>query len=103
MGAARQAACDRAGVRPPRQHRERHRTASRARHVGARLLSAIRKREGGLGGGLLEDRQLGGCPSAPTEGSHPRSGAIDETELTLVQARKQRSYYWYETKSSDVS
>ena len=38
LGAARQASRDRAGVRPPRQHRQRHRAASRARHVGACLL-----------------------------------------------------------------
>ena len=59
LGAARQAARDRAGVRPPRQHRQRHRAASRARHVGACLLSAIPERERGMGEGLLEDRQLG--------------------------------------------
>ena len=38
-----QAARDRAGLRPPGQHRERHGAAARARHVGARLLPAVRK------------------------------------------------------------
>src|ERR1051325_11516710 len=77
VGAARQAARDRAGVRPPGQHRERHRAAPRARHVGARLLPAVREREGGLGEGLLEGGELGGRPPAPPKGSHPRPRTVD--------------------------
>ena len=36
--------------------------AARARHVGARLLPAVQEREGRLGRGLLEDRQLARRP-----------------------------------------
>src|SRR5262249_17073712 len=78
MGAARQAARNRAGIRPPGQHWQRYRTAARPGYVGARLLPAIRERQGRMGEGLLEDRQLGGRSPAVAEGPHPRPGTIDD-------------------------
>ena len=50
----RPAADRRAGLRPPEQRRPGRPAAPRARHVGARLLPAVREREGRLGEAFWE-------------------------------------------------
>ena len=58
VGAARPAPHRRAGLRPPEQRRAGRAAAARARHVGARVLPAVPQREGRLGRGVLEHREL---------------------------------------------
>src|SRR6266481_5002008 len=61
---------------PIYEHRERHHTAARARHVGARLLPAVPQREGRVGEVVLADRQLGGRRGPAAGRACPRSGGV---------------------------
>src|SRR4029450_11511620 len=74
--------------RSPGQPRQGQGAAPRARHVGARVLPAVSVREGRLGEGLLEDRELGGRRRALPLRRYTRPGAVSDAGARLGSPKR---------------